>query len=229
MKPLALAAWVVVAGLAGAAPARADTTLPDRVAAEPATPDPLTSEPGAVTRSFYRSMSYQVLSSLDDFLFGYVFAGGATAATALAVGSAVSEMAVNYLHDLGWSVFAITPEDEDHTRQTRTATFSTVNALRSFAISHVVTGNMLVSVGYVAFNTSADAVVYAVNDAVWGLLWPAGGLAPDSDRIASQVAAIEEMFPSLTISVQHDDLVFDDLIRHDQPVGLRLTIAPSAP
>lgn len=149
-------------------PALAAASDPARVGAAAAP------ESNVLRRTFYKSLSYQALSSLDDFAFGYLFAGGITAGAFLVVANMASELAVNYAHDLTWTVASrTTGTSEAESRPTRTLTYTAVNALRTYGLGLLFTQNHVISLGYVGFNAAADAAVYFLNDVAWDRFWPA--------------------------------------------------------
>ena len=155
-----------------------------------------------VQRTWYKSLSYQTLSSVDDFAFGYLFGGGVAAGGILVLANAVSELAVNYAHDLTWAVASrdlAVPEEE--TRTTRTVTYTAVNTVRVFGLGLLVTGNAAASLGYVAFNAVADAAVYAANDAVWARYWPEPEPPRQSHR-RSLATALDEYLPSIRVTTR---------------------------
>jgi uncharacterized membrane protein len=124
-----------------------------------------------------------VLSSFDDFAFGYVFGGGITGGGILVLANTASELAVNYAHDLIWAVAnRRTGASEADTRITRTASYTAINTFRVFGLGLLVTGNPTASLGYVVFNAVADASVYAGNDVLWNRLWPIS-VSPPSRRL----------------------------------------------
>jgi uncharacterized membrane protein len=85
------------------------------------------------------------------------------------------ELAVNYAHDVTWAVVTEgTGLTEADTRTTRTMTYTALNVVRVFGLGMLITGDPTASLGYVAFNAAADAVVYAMNDAAWSSVWPTG-------------------------------------------------------
>lgn len=135
------------------------------------------------SRALVKAATYQTLSSLNDFAFGYFAGGGMLAGGLLVLANAASETVVAYLHDRSWSAVAgDTPEAEDATRSARTATYTGLNALRTFGMGQAVAGNPFVAAAFVAFNAATDAAVYAGNDKVFAAAWPAGTSAPDPAR-----------------------------------------------
>jgi len=131
------------------------------------------------TRALVKAASYQTLSSLNDFAFGYLVGGSALAGGLLVLANAASETVVAYLHDRGWTVaVGDTPEAEDATRAARTATYAGLNAVRTFSMGRAVAGDPLVAGAYVAINAATDAAVYAGNDAAFAAIWPAGTAPP---------------------------------------------------
>jgi|GEM_PF-5973476 len=173
---------VLLAGLAGLTGPGAAQTSPD-----PRVSTDAESDIALLHRTWYRSISYQTLSSLDDFGFGYFLGGGAAAGGVLVLANAVSELAVNYAHDLTWAIASrdlAVPEGD--TRTTRTFTYTAMNTVRVFGLGILITGNAVTSLGYVAFNAVADAGVYAANDAAWDIYWPAPEPSQQSrDRAAT--------------------------------------------
>jgi uncharacterized membrane protein len=138
-------------------------------ATEPAAP---ASDQDLLWRTFYQTATYQALSSLDDFAFGYFFAGGAAAGSILALTNAVTEAGVNYVHDLAWAVASDSSQSASDTRTTRTVTYTAANAARVFGLGLMITGDPTLSLGYVAFNAVADGGAYAANDMAWERLRP---------------------------------------------------------
>jgi len=135
--------------------------------------------PGAsdVGRIASRTATYQVMSSLNDFLYGVVFAGGVAAGGLLAVTSLVTEPVVHFLHETAWGS-APAPADPDEALRrvpVKSATYALANSGRVFASAWLLTGNPIIAVGMVAFNTVGDATVYAINDAAWARF---GGTPP---------------------------------------------------
>jgi uncharacterized membrane protein len=138
-----------------------------------AVPYSIEAETGVLQRTFYKSLSYQALSTIDDFVFGYVVGGSLAAGGFLALANAASELGLNYAHDLTWTLFARSEgASEAETRASRTGTYTAVNAVRVFGLGLLLTGHATISLGYVAFNAVADAAVYWTNDLIWGVVWP---------------------------------------------------------
>ena len=158
MAALVLAASLATAALAETTPAAAP---PAETAATPEASD--------VTRIASRTATYQVMSSLNDFLYGVVFAGGVAAGGLLAVTSLVTEPVVHFLHETAWGN-APPPADQDEALRrvpVKSATYTLANSGRVFTTAWLLTGNPIVAVGMVAFNAVGDATVYAINDAAW--------------------------------------------------------------
>ena len=155
-----------------------------------------------VQRTLYKTFSYQTLSSLDDFAFGYFFGGGIAAGSLLVVANAVSELAVNYAHDLTWAVASQdTGLSEAETRTTRTATYTAINTIRVFGLGLLFTASAAVSLGYVAFNSAADAAVYAANDIVWDRYWPLSDPSRQM-RHQSRLPALADYLPTVRVTVR---------------------------
>lgn len=134
-------------------------------------------------RGLAKAASYQTLSSLNDFAFGYLVGGSALAGGLLVLANAATETVVAYLHDRTWAAaVGDTPQAEEATRNARTATYTGLNAVRTFGMGQAVAGNPLVAGAFVAFNAATDAAVYAGNDAAFAAAWPAGAAAPDVGR-----------------------------------------------
>ncbi|QCG91214.1 DUF2061 domain-containing protein [Azospirillum sp. TSH100] len=124
-------------------------------------------------RNLGKTITYQTLSSLNDFAFGLVFAGGVVAGGVLAVASTVTEPIFYYIHENIWDAYQPRSEDEGvNTVAAKTATYTSANMMRIFATGWIVTGNPALATGYVAFNSMADSLTYATNDAIWMYVWP---------------------------------------------------------
>jgi uncharacterized membrane protein len=137
-------------------------------------------------RMVYKTLSYQVFSSVNDFAFGYVF-GGVVGGGLLVAANAASELVTNYAHDLTWvEATRGTGLSESDTRAARTLTYSAVSAVRVFGLGMMVTGSPAISLGYVVFNAAGDAGVYILNDIAWGHLWP---VPPPAPRLVLQAPA----------------------------------------
>jgi uncharacterized membrane protein len=138
-----------------------------------AVPYSVETDAGLLQRTLYKSLSYQALSTIDDFVFGYVVSGSVAAGGFLALANAASELGLNYGHDLTWTLFARSEgASEAETRAERTGTYTAVNAARVFGLGLLLTGHAAISLGYVAFNAVADAAVYWTNDLIWSVVWP---------------------------------------------------------
>jgi uncharacterized membrane protein len=138
-----------------------------------AVPSAIEADTGLLQRTFYKSLSYQALSTIDDFLFGYIVGGSLAVGGFLALANAASELGLNYGHDLTWTLFTRgEAQSEAETRAARTGTYTAVNAARVFGLGLLLTGHAALSLGYVAFNAVADAAVYWANDLIWGVVWP---------------------------------------------------------
>ena len=189
---LAAAASLVIALAAGAASAETP----------PAQQAPADTDQALLWRALYQTATYQTLSSLDDFAFGYFFGGGAAAASVLVAANGVSEAGVNYLHDLGWALATENSNaSANDTRTTRTVTYTAVNTARVFGLGLMLTGNAVVSLGYVAFNAAADAGVYAANDMVWEKVWPTSDRPAPAHR-PSRMLALEGYLPDIRLVIR---------------------------
>lgn len=130
-------------------------------------------------RTLVKAISYQTFSSLNDFAFGYFYGGGLLAGGLVVLANAMSETVVTFVHDRLWAeAVGDTPQAEEETRSSRTATYTSLNLVRTFMMGRVVAGSALVAGIYMALNAVNDAVVYAGNDLVFGTLWPAGTAVP---------------------------------------------------
>lgn len=148
--------------------------------------------PDGSIRTLIKAVSYQTFSSLNDFAFGYFYGGGLVAGGLLVLANAMSETAVTFVHDRLWSeAVGDTPEAEDATRTTRTATYSSINLVRTFLMGRVVAGSAVVAGVYMALNAVNDAVVYAGNDLIFASIWPAGSDSPEWSRFFPFLAAAE--------------------------------------
>ena len=173
-------------------------TAATALAEPPAAPSPADD---SGERALYKSISYQAVSSVDDFLFGYFLGGGATAGAILVAANAATEIATNYAHDRAWAlVVGDNPEAEDRTRAARTLTYTGINTFRTYALGHAMTGDPMTSIVYVTVNAAADAAAYAANDAAWAALWPAGtqpgGVKPEGTKPAAPDTAPAQDTPT---------------------------------
>jgi uncharacterized membrane protein len=124
-------------------------------------------------RNIGKTITYQTLSSLNDFAFGLVFAGGVAAGGVLAAASTVTEPIFYYIHESIWDAYQHHPENERvDTVAAKTATYTSANMIRIFTTGWAVTGSFVLAAGYVAFNSVADSLTYATNDAAWRYVWP---------------------------------------------------------
>lgn len=140
-------------------------------AAQIAAADPEESDFG--DRTLYKTVTYQSLSSLNDFLFGMVFAGGMATGGALAAVSFVTEPIFYYYHEKLWERSS---NDEDPADENigiaKTASYVTINAGRIFSTGMLLTGSPVTAAGFVAFNVVGDSVNYVANDLAWSHFWP---------------------------------------------------------
>lgn len=198
---LAAAAATPAAATEAAAPTASPPSLVIATLSAPATvaaPSQVTTVPeseeagdGSI-RTLIKAVSYQTFSSLNDFAFGYFYGGGLLAGGLLVLANAMSETAVTFVHDKLWSeAVGDNPEAEDASRSSRTATYTSINLVRTFMMGRVVAGSALVGGIYMALNAVNDAVVYAGNDLIFANIWPAGTGAPDWGRFFPFLAAAE--------------------------------------
>lgn len=158
---------VVAVGLVLAGPASASTVTETEAPVD------------GTARTLAKAISYQTFSSLNDFAFGYFVGGGLLAGGLLVLANAMSETVVTFVHDKLWAeAVGDTPEAEDETRGTRTATYTSLNLVRTFMMGRIVAGSAVVAGIYMVLNAVNDAVVYAGNDVVFASIWPAGTAAP---------------------------------------------------
>lgn len=125
------------------------------------------------TQTAYKAVTYQALSSLNDFVYGAVIGGGAAVGGALAIASAVTEPIVFYAHEMVWD--RLGPEaqnDKDDLILEKTATYVTVGMGRSFVMAWGITGDPSIAAGYVAINAIGDAASYLLNESLWSYIDP---------------------------------------------------------
>jgi len=113
-----------------------------------------------------KTLSFLSLASVNDFGFGYLFGGLATGG-AMVVANFTTGWELYYLHETAWATsghVAALPED---TTALRTASFTVVNSARIFGLGLLITGNPIISGGFVVVNAVGDAAAYVVTDKLW--------------------------------------------------------------
>lgn len=124
-------------------------------------------------RTIYKTVTYQSLSSLNDFLFGMAFAGGLAAGSALAAVSFVTEPIFYYYHEKFWGLSSNDEGSKDENiGVAKTTSYVTINAGRIFFTGMLLTGSPATAAGFVAFNVVGDSVNYVANDLAWSHFWP---------------------------------------------------------
>jgi uncharacterized membrane protein len=113
-----------------------------------------------------KTFTFLSLASINDFAFGYAF-GGLLGGGAMIAANLTTGWALYYAHEVVWDQVARGPAAADDTSQTRTATFSVVNSMRIYGLGFILTGDHLLSSGFVLFNAAGDAVAYFVTDKWW--------------------------------------------------------------
>lgn len=142
-------------------------------------------------RTLYKTVTYQNLSSLNDFLFGIVFAGGMATGGALAAISFVTEPIFYYYHEKLWERSSNDKDPADENIGiAKTASYVTINAGRIFSTGMLLTGSPATAAGFVAFNVVGDSVNYVANDLAWSHFWP---LSPVDAGTQVEADSLERM------------------------------------
>ena len=136
-------------------------------------------------RSVYKTITYQSMSSFNDFVFASLFGGnGAAGGGALAALSLVTEPIVYYTHERIWATARATSgRTEMEVLPTKTVTYSLMNSGRVFLSGWLYTGNPMFALGFTAFNAVGDAVTSAGNDALWAAFAPEPKPLPPGPRV----------------------------------------------
>lgn len=144
-----------VAFVLTAAPARAET------------------DNGTVSRAFAKAATYQTLSSLNDFAFGYLVAGSALVGGAMAAVTTVTEPVFYLVHEMAWdAAIDRTGLDEADLLGPRMVTYGAINAGRVFGVGLLLTGSPAAALGYVGVSLVGDSLAFAFNDLAWSTFAP---------------------------------------------------------
>ena len=132
-------------------------------------------ENAIVGRTFYKTLTYESLSAIFDFTFGFLI-GGAVGGGAFVAANVVSGIMVTAAHDFTWAgATRGSAKSEAHTRPIRATTHAAANTAQGLGIGLLLTGSLSVSAVYATLNLVVDSVLYVANDIVWAEAAPRQG------------------------------------------------------
>lgn len=124
--------------------------------------------------AFGKTITYEVLSSADALVLGTWWTGSAAGGSAFAAVNATVASFLYYLHELIWNWLGPDPNTTEELELSlwKMISYRIVSAIRSFALTYLLTGDGLVSIGYVGVSALYDAAVYLINEIGWHKLGP---------------------------------------------------------
>ncbi len=122
-------------------------------------------------RSFYKTLTWRIIASLDTSLLTWLFSGNFI--TGLKVGGMeiITKLFIYFFHERAWRIGWNKQSDHFHHSKRRSfykaMTYRTIGTLDTFILAWIFTGNALTG-GYVALaEIFTKIIIYYVHERIW--------------------------------------------------------------
>ncbi|KOR30598.1 hypothetical protein TI04_04990 [Achromatium sp. WMS2] len=140
---------------------------------------------GTPAETAVKTVTYEGISVIGDFVYGLAFAGLSGGIT-LATASVLSEPTLYFMHETAWaSLDQRKQQPTDSVAKlkkpslyealpipTKTTSFAVANVARILTAAWLATGSPLVTIGFLAFSSLEDSASYSANEMLWNQISP---------------------------------------------------------
>ncbi len=125
-------------------------------------------------RAAYKTLSFQALDNLaDGALFAVIATATAGTSIVFIAANAATTAMLYYPYEVSWDLLGPPPsESSAETLAVKAVGYQVLTGTRKAALSYLLTGSLLPSVGFAAAAFAMDMTIYAGNDVAWDIFRP---------------------------------------------------------
>jgi uncharacterized membrane protein len=125
-------------------------------------------------RTLYKTITYQAMGNISDFLFYQALIGGAPLATgSFVIVNAATGFSLYYGFEYAWET-VIPPAEDKEARSLleKTVLYRALNSSKNFAVGYAYSGSAALASVYVASTFVSDTAIFVANEYLWNSLRP---------------------------------------------------------